>query len=81
MACGAPVVCGNRSSLPEVAGDAAFLCNPLQAVDITLALNRVMDDAALRFTLQQRALERAAQFTWEQTAQLTRHVYKRALAG
>jgi alpha-1,3-rhamnosyl/mannosyltransferase len=81
MACGAPVVCGNRSSLPEVAGDAALLCDPLDAANIALALNRVMDDAALHLTLQQRALERATQFTWEHTAQLTRDVYKRVLAG
>ena len=81
MACGVPVVCSNRSSLPEVAGDAALLCDPLDAAAIASALKRVLEDAALRFTLRQRALERAAQFTWERAAQLTKNAYQRALAG
>ncbi|CAG0936783.1 mannosyl-N-acetyl-alpha-D-glucosaminyl-diphospho-ditrans,octacis-undecaprenol 3-alpha-mannosyltransferase / alpha-1,3-rhamnosyltransferase [Thermoflexales bacterium] len=76
MACGAPVVCSNRSSLPEVAGDAALLCNPQNSEALTDAIERALIDRDLRATLQQRGLARAAQFSWEQTARQTLAIYK-----
>ncbi len=76
MACGAPVVCGNRSSLPEVAGDAALFCDPREVASLTGAIEQVLTDRDLRSALQQRSLDRAAQFSWEQTAQHTLEVYR-----
>lgn len=76
MACGTPVVCGNRSSLPEVAGDAALLCDPHAGASLADAIERVLTDRDLRATLAQRSLQRAAHFSWEQTAQQTLDVYQ-----
>ncbi len=79
MACGAPVVCGNRSSLPEVARDAALLFDPADVTALALAIEQVISDRDLRNTLQASGLQRAAQFTWERTAQQTVEVYRRCL--
>ncbi len=79
MACGAPVVCGNRSSLPEVARDAALLFDPADVTALALAIEQVISDRDLRSTLQASSLQRAAQFTWERTAQQTVEVYRRCL--
>lgn len=71
MACGAPVITSTISSLPEVAGDAALLVDPLDPHAIAAAIMRVHDDAALRADLRQRGLARARQFTWEACARRT----------
>ena len=80
MACGAPVICSNASSLPEVVGDAALLVNPRDAAEIAQAIARVLDDAALRDELCAKSLARAVQFSWERTAHETLEVY-RAVSG
>ncbi len=75
MACGAPVVCANASSLPEVVGEAALL---LPAGDVAAwaeALARLWEDEALRRELRRQGLALAAQFTWEKTARETAEVY------
>lgn len=76
MACGTPVVASNTSSLPEVIGDAGLLVDPHDVSAIAAALDRVVSDAALRANLKQRSLDRAAAFTWEQTAAQTLAVYR-----
>lgn len=80
MACGTPVVCGNGSSLPEVAGDAAALVPPDDEGEIAAAVVRVLTDPAHAAALRERGLHRAAQFSWERTARLTLDAY-RAAAG
>jgi glycosyltransferase involved in cell wall biosynthesis len=79
MARGVPVACSNASSLPEVAGDAALLFDPLDETAIAEALRRLLNDLALRERLRARGLERAREFTWERTARLTLESYRRAL--
>jgi glycosyltransferase involved in cell wall biosynthesis len=69
MACGAPVVCSNASSLPEVAGDAALLHDPLDVPALSDAIDRVLEDKELRKTMIERGLAQAARFTWERSAQ------------
>jgi glycosyltransferase involved in cell wall biosynthesis len=81
MACGTPVVTSNRSSLPEVAGDAALLVDPLDVEAIAGAMQRVLADEALAAGLREIGLARAAQFTWERTARETVAVYKKAIDG
>jgi alpha-1,3-rhamnosyl/mannosyltransferase len=76
MACGAPVVCSNTSSLPEVAGDAALTFDPTSIDAIADALRRLLSDSELRAELRTRGLHRAAQFSWERTAQETLAVYE-----
>jgi glycosyltransferase involved in cell wall biosynthesis len=74
MACGAPVLTSNSSSLPEVAGDAAIIVDPLDTRAIAEGLVRLACDAALRQELRQRGHQRAAQFTWDRCAEETLRV-------
>jgi glycosyltransferase involved in cell wall biosynthesis len=68
MACGAPVICANTSSLPEVAGEAALLVDPHRADDWAAAMGRVLADGALRAALRAAGLGRAGEFTWARCA-------------
>jgi glycosyltransferase involved in cell wall biosynthesis len=81
MARGVPGACSDRASLPEVADDAVLLFDPADPVAIRIAIERLLDDAALRERLRAAGLERAATFSWERTARETAAVYERALAG
>lgn len=76
MSCGTPVVAADRASLPEVVGDAGLLVDPDDPEDIARALGRVLTEDALRARMQERGLERAARFTWEETARATLAVYR-----
>jgi glycosyltransferase involved in cell wall biosynthesis len=76
MAHGAPVVCSDRSSLPEVAGDAAILVDPTEPAAIRRGIEQALADPE---PWQRRGIARAAQFTWERTAKLTAEAYRRAL--
>jgi glycosyltransferase involved in cell wall biosynthesis len=81
MACGAPTVTSNLSSLPEVAGDAALLVDPMSVDALAGALLRLLADADLARELRTRGLAQAARFPWSRTAQETAAVYRRALPG
>ena len=76
MACGAPVVCSNAASLPEVAGDAALLVPPGDVAALAGALERVVSDEALRRDLAARGFAQAARFSWDETARRTLAVYQ-----
>lgn len=76
MACGAPVVCSDRASLPEVAGDAALLVDPTDAEALAGAITRLLTDEDWRQEMRRRALVRAAEFSWERTARMTLAVYR-----
>ncbi|MEI6727170.1 MAG: glycosyltransferase family 1 protein [Actinomycetes bacterium] len=79
MALGAPVMCANAASLPEVVGNAALLFPPGDDVALAAALARVLDDPALRERLVAAGRERGAQFTWARTAAATVAAYHEAL--
>lgn len=74
MACGTPVITSNCTSLPEVAGDAAILVDPLETQELSAAIERLENDQQLRSELIARGLERAKLFTWEKTAQKVQEV-------
>ena len=80
MGCGAPVLASNRTSMPEVAGDAAILFDPSSVADLTKALTSVLESRDLRAGLRERGFKRAKQFTWANTARLTMQAYEKALA-
>ncbi|HEU5318270.1 MAG TPA: glycosyltransferase family 1 protein [Chloroflexota bacterium] len=75
LACGAPVVCSDRSSLPELMGDAALLVDPDAPGALAAALRRVLADDALRADLAARGPAQAARFTWQRTARETEEAY------
>jgi len=68
MACGCPVVVSRSGSLPEVCGDAALYCDPLDPADIARATSSVVGSPTLRSELASLGIQRAKHFTWEQTA-------------
>lgn len=76
MAHGTPVLSSTISSLPEVVGDAGLLVDPHDVQAIAEAMRTLLTDAPLRRTLGGRGRARAAQFTWENTAQRTLEVYR-----
>jgi glycosyltransferase involved in cell wall biosynthesis len=78
MACGVPVVTSTGGSLPEVAGDAAVLVDPLDVEAIASAVRRIAQDPVLAADLRARGLERARAFSWERSARLHLAVYREA---
>jgi glycosyltransferase involved in cell wall biosynthesis len=75
MACGAPVVTSNTSSLPEVAGEAALLVDPNSVEALARAMRDVLDNRALRHDLRARGPKQAAKFSWEKAARETLTIY------
>lgn len=81
LACGVPTMTSNVSALPEVAGDAALLADPMDEAALTDAIIALLTDASLRARLTAAGPARAHQFTWERTAQLTLECYQKAAAS
>ncbi len=81
MACGAPVLASNRSSLPEVVGGGAALVNPTEHAALTRALTALLDSPRRRAELSKRGRSVAATFSWERTAAMTLEVYRQAKAN
>jgi glycosyltransferase involved in cell wall biosynthesis len=75
MSAGCPVITSNVSSLPEVAGKAGLLVDPLNATDIMQAMYRVLEDEALRLHLIGEGRMQASRFSWDETARMTRDIY------
>lgn len=76
MKCGAPVIVGNRTSLPEVVGDAALTVDPFEVDAIAGAIRNLINDSALRRELSVKGQARAQEFNWRDTARKTLAVYK-----
>lgn len=80
MAAGLPLLCSSRSSLPEVAGDAALYFDPLDVDSLVRSLTEVYENYQLRESLAFRSRRRAALFSWERCARETfgfvREVYE-----
>jgi glycosyltransferase involved in cell wall biosynthesis len=77
MACGAPVVCANTSSLPELAGDAALLVDPTDTAALAEALRRAVLDPDLRAGLIARGREQVQRFSWDRAAREALRVLER----
>ncbi len=80
MACGTPVLTSNVSSLPEVIGSAGMTLPPDDAAVWADALEDIVTNKDWRSMASRRGLERAKQFTWQRTAELTLASYRRAVA-
>ena len=76
---GLPVACSNRSSLPEVAGEAGLLFDPERPEEIAAAMSQLLDDPEEAARRREAGLAQAARFTWEATAHATLDSYERAL--
>lgn len=78
MQCGAPVIAGNRTSIPELVADAGLLFDPFDTNALVGALKQVLDDAGYRAALVAKGLKRSGEFSWKGTAQLTLKAYEQA---
>lgn len=76
MACGTPVITSNTSSMPEVGGPGALLCDPTNAEDIAHKILSLEKDPALYRQQIQYGLRRAKRFSWETTATELLSIYK-----
>ncbi|WP_417068867.1 glycosyltransferase family 4 protein [Niveibacterium terrae] len=65
MACGTPVVASNRTSIPEIAGEAAMLVNPDSIGEMQMGMTRVAIDAVFRANLIECGIKRAKYFSWD----------------
>jgi len=77
--CGTPLLAGNRTSLPEVGGDAAHYIDPYDLDSIRHGLQTMLTDEGYRKRLSLRGLERSRLFTWERTAETVAGVFEAAL--
>jgi glycosyltransferase involved in cell wall biosynthesis len=68
---GAPVICANNSSLPEVAEEAALYFEPKNYSDLSAQIKKVLDDPELRQELIERGIAQAQKFSWERCAKET----------
>ncbi len=76
MACGCPVISSSKSSLPEVAGDAAYYADMTSKQQLIEAIENVLDNKKFQKELSLKGLEQSQKFSWKQTAQETVRVYK-----
>jgi len=80
MACGAPVICSNTSSLPEAAGDAALLVPPLDEQALAAAATQLITQPAVAEQLRSAGLRHASRFRWQQCAAETVALYQQIAA-
>ena len=79
MTLGAPIMTSQSSSLPEVAGKAGILIDPLQESALLDAMTQVSSDPALRIQHKQQSLQQASLFSWENAARQTLNLYEQVL--
>jgi glycosyltransferase involved in cell wall biosynthesis len=70
FACDVPVITSNCTSMPEVAGDAAILCDPENTDEISNAMSRLVQDNDLRLNLIEKAKIQRDKFSWDKSAEL-----------
>ena len=76
MACGLAVLTSNVTSLPEVAGDAAILVDPLDVETMVAKILNLYRDHELHQNFIKKGLERSAFFTWQNTAEKVACIYE-----
>ncbi|PHV33807.1 mannosyl transferase [Janthinobacterium sp. BJB312] len=78
MACGVPVLTSNTTCLPEIAGNAAILVDPMNVKEITAGISRLCSDLNLRNELRAKGIEQAGHFSWDKTVQKVASVFESA---
>jgi glycosyltransferase involved in cell wall biosynthesis len=80
MACGAPVICSNTSSLPEVGGEVAIYADPDSTENIIEGIRKVLRFHGLDYeTIKEKSRKQAKKFSWEKAAKETLKVYTEVL--
>ena len=75
MACGVPVITSNTSSMPEVAGDAAYIIDPFRPEEITAAMISIVNDGNLRADMIKKGFIQAGKFSWKSMARHVLEIY------
>lgn len=81
MACGTPVVTSNAYSIPEIAGDAAILCDPYDYSEFSNAIEQLLKDKKLKKEMIIKGLKNVKRFSWEKCAKETTKIYEQLLAA
>jgi glycosyltransferase involved in cell wall biosynthesis len=76
LSCGTAVIVSDAGSIPEVVGDGGIHLNPNHIEPWVRTIIRVLGDPQLKTHLEEKALERAAEFSWARTATMTSKVYE-----
>ena len=79
FACGCPAILSNRTSLPEIGGDAARYFDPENASDLSGILLEVLQNSELAQNMRTKGLERIKLFSWERTAKKTMETYQKVV--
>lgn len=77
MQCGCPVIASNVTSIPEVAGDAAILIDPLDTNALAESIIRVLSDLELREKLVDSGFKQAEKFSWDRCAHIMLETVRR----
>jgi len=78
MSCGVSVIATNRSSLPEVVGDAGLLAEP-DVKSMKDTISKLLENKTLRKKLEKKGIQRAKEMSWKKCAQNTLEVYNNVL--
>jgi glycosyltransferase involved in cell wall biosynthesis len=70
MRSGVPILSGNLTSLPEVAGAAALYCDPMSIADISSGLTTLAENELLRKELIEKGFQRVMLFSWDNSAEI-----------
>jgi glycosyltransferase involved in cell wall biosynthesis len=79
MACGTPLLCSNRTAMPEIARDAAQYFDPDNKDELVSWLRRFAADSELKAQLKEKGFERVKAFSWDATAEQTVAIYRSLL--
>jgi glycosyltransferase involved in cell wall biosynthesis len=79
MASRLPVIAGNRTSIPEVVGDAGILIDPFDVDGFAYWMHEVLSNEDLRIKLSEKGYKRSMMFSWEKCARETLEVYREVL--
>ncbi len=75
MACGCPVLVGDRGALPEIVGDAGRQVDPYDVNSICVGIRQVLSNKDLSRRMREQGIKRAAGYTWQKTAQKVLETY------
>ncbi|MGC1402636.1 MAG: glycosyltransferase family 1 protein [Thermodesulfobacteriota bacterium] len=75
MACGCPVLVGDRGALPEIVGDAGMTVDPYQVSAILEGMKKVLNNKDLSRRMRERGIKQAAKYTWAKTARMVLDTY------
>ncbi|MEX5214722.1 MAG: glycosyltransferase family 4 protein [Nitrospiraceae bacterium] len=81
MACGTPIICSDRGSLPEVVGPAGQLFDPGRPDELAAVLRQVLGNERLRDSMREAGLQRSRTFTWDAAAQSTLALFDRLIGS